>query len=161
MYYLHIKNKDADMKIIQQQGFTLIEVVVVIAILGIVAVMAIPSFVNTVNKNKLSTEAREFVNYLTETRVEAILKQKNHQVTLTGTSPDWIPKNDVVWLASHPSVNSVTYNAMGRLESTTNLCFILVSAKNSNYKAVITARRTGSVVYDKNLSTCVVNPTDD
>ena len=66
----------------KENGFTLIELMVTIAVMAIIAMMAAPSFTQTIRKNQLISDTRDFVDLLAETRSEAIFKQSDRVVAL-------------------------------------------------------------------------------
>jgi type IV fimbrial biogenesis protein FimT len=71
----------------RNQGFTLVEMVVVLSILGIAVAIAMPSFIRFVQNNRLATTANAFVGALNLARSEAITRG----VTVTVCkSPDQI-----------------------------------------------------------------------
>ncbi len=72
------------------QGFTLIELITTITIAGILAGTAIPSFISTINSNRLTTYANELLASLNLARSEAI--KRGIQVTVrrnSATSDVW------------------------------------------------------------------------
>ena len=69
----------------KNQGFTLIELIVTVAVMAIIAMMAAPSFLQTIRKNQLMGDTRDFVNLLAETRSEAIFKQSDRVLALDDT----------------------------------------------------------------------------
>lgn len=137
------------------RGFTLIELMVTIAVLVIVAMMAAPSFINIIRTNQLKVTARDFTESLILLRSEAVLKQKDQTITLSGIGA-WSPSDKVEWDQT-PTSTSLTYNMMGLLKSDKNLCFVLKHKNDSTLKAVIIARKSGMVIYDKSKIACPVN----
>ncbi len=138
---------------VRGNGFTLIELMVTIAVLAIIAMMAAPSFVNQIRKNQLNSAANEIVLLASQTRSEAILRKKEKTLSLaTGIGGDesWTPLEHVVW-ATSPSL--LKYNYFGYLVGA-NQCFVLKHVKNDALKAVIRFNTNGSVVYNKNHTTC-------
>ena len=77
------------------RGFTLLELMVTIAILAIVAGIGVPSFIRTIENNRVQTAANNFFLSIIQARNEAV--KRNAQVVLcksddgTGcvTSGDW------------------------------------------------------------------------
>ena len=156
-----------------QQGFTLVELLVTITIFAIVSSMAMPVFNQTVRRSQLNDDAREFANSLVALRTEAVLRQKERTMIIGKESKaeseeegedggseeplDWSPTANTQWATGHPSSLTATYNMMGRLKSDTNLCFVLQHQKDPSKQAVIIARVTGSVIYDKKQTDCPAN----
>jgi type IV fimbrial biogenesis protein FimT len=68
----------------RRSGFTLIELMVVIAIASILAMLAIPSFIDMIQRNRVSGEVNSFVGDLQYARSEAI--QHGQSVTLCPSS---------------------------------------------------------------------------
>jgi len=66
------------------KGFTLIELMVTISIASVVMGLAIPSFMDSINSNRLTATANEFVAALNYTRSEAV--KRGIQVTMAPTS---------------------------------------------------------------------------
>jgi type IV pilus assembly protein PilA len=65
-----------------QQGFTLIELMIVVAIIGILAAVAIPAFMKYIKKSK-STEAREHLKKIQEGATSYYLDRGNDRGGLT------------------------------------------------------------------------------
>ena len=71
-----------------QSGFTLIELVVTISVAAILMALAVPSFRSTIQNNRVTGQANEFVTSLTLARSEAIKRGRNATVCISsdGTS---------------------------------------------------------------------------
>ena len=138
------------------RGFTLIELMVTIAVMAVVAMMAAPTFTSLIRKNQLNMDARDFENKLKETRSNALLRQKTQNLSIDANDTEaWQPSAEIEWDSTlSSSVNKITYNMLGLLDSTTNLCFILQHKKDADLKAVIIIRRTGLVIYDTSKTDC-------
>lgn len=67
-------------------GFTLIEVMIVIALISILAAIAAPNFRNYMIQRRLNGAARQVMSDLMFARMQAVSKDKNFQVTFSGTS---------------------------------------------------------------------------
>ncbi|WP_199458112.1 MULTISPECIES: GspH/FimT family pseudopilin [unclassified Marinobacter] len=55
-----------------RNGFTLVELLVLIAVLGVVAVIAVPSFSGLIQRNQLTTTNNDLVGALNMARAEAV-----------------------------------------------------------------------------------------
>lgn len=138
------------------RGFTLIELMVTIAVLAIIAMIAAPSFIQTIRKNQLASETRDFVNLLAETRSEAILKMNNKVLAVNFTIADsyktWTPSQKVT---KESGDNSVTFNRLGQLTITTNgQCFVFKNNKDAALKSFVYVERGGTVLYNKSATSC-------
>lgn len=93
----------------KRSGFTLIELIVTISIAAIFMSMAIPSFIGTIGRNRLTTNANELVTSLNLARSEAV--KRGVQVTIRrngGTNSLWEGGWDVfVDVAGTPSGNAI------------------------------------------------------
>lgn len=71
-----------------QSGFTLIELVVTISVAAILLTLAVPSFRSTIQNNRVTGQANEFLTSLTLARSEAIKRGRNASVCISsdGTS---------------------------------------------------------------------------
>nr|WP_265596680.1 prepilin-type cleavage/methylation domain-containing protein [Acinetobacter dispersus] len=126
---------------------------VTIVVFVIIATMAVPSFSEIIRHNQLVSGARDFEQRLQELRSSALLKQRDQNLSLDSSVSDaWQPRKELKWSSTPPA--TVTYNMMGLLNSPTNLCFILEHKKDAQLKAVVIARRSGLVSYDKSRSDC-------
>ncbi|OUS09944.1 hypothetical protein A9Q89_12260 [Gammaproteobacteria bacterium 53_120_T64] len=63
-----------------QQGFTLIEAMIVIAIVAIVLSLAVPSFNDFFEKNRLKRAAEEVYGLITKARAEAVIRSVDMRV---------------------------------------------------------------------------------
>lgn len=70
------------MKIMQSQGFTLIELMVTIAIAAIIAMMAAPTFGDMIQNQNLNRSTSELVSQLNNARSQAALTRHNVYVVL-------------------------------------------------------------------------------
>ncbi len=70
----------------KQQGFTLIELMVIVALVAILASVAVPNFTQFVRNNRVTTQADEIHRFLQYARGEAVVQRRNQQVKLSGES---------------------------------------------------------------------------
>jgi prepilin-type N-terminal cleavage/methylation domain-containing protein len=75
------KKKMSAMKPYQQQGFTLIEIMVVVAIMGIFSMIAIPNFISWLPRHRLSLAAQDVASGLIKARSRAV---KDNTVVVFG-----------------------------------------------------------------------------
>jgi len=137
------------------KGFTLIELMVTIAVLAIIAMIAAPSFAQTIRKNQLISDTREFIDLLADTRSEAIFKQGERVFAVDTSVTTFYKKWGPQYVIKESGDPSVTFNRLGQSTITTNgQCFVLRHKKDTNLKAYVYVQKGGTVVYDKTASSC-------
>ena len=65
----------------KNNGFTLIEMLVVMVIVGILTIFSIPYFGGFANRTKLDSECRKWMSYANYARAEAVVNATNYQLT--------------------------------------------------------------------------------
>lgn len=139
----------------KNKGFTLIELMITIAILAIIATMAVPSFTQTIRKNQLIRDTRDFVDLLAETRSEAIFKQGERVLAVDNSVSIFYKK----WVPNHVTKESgdasVTFNRLGQSKITTNgQCFVFKHNSDAALKSYVYVQKGGTVVYNKMATSC-------
>ena len=120
------------------QGFTLIEMLVIVLIIGILSAIAAPSFLSLFNRNKVDDGLNQVRGALQECQREAIRKNKAYMVAvdttnnkLTGsclvTGERILPVG--VAIATNLSPSSITFSLRG---NTTNSGKIVVSMSDGS-----------------------------
>jgi type IV fimbrial biogenesis protein FimT len=136
-----------------QQGFTLIELVVVMAVVALLATVAAPSFANLIAGQRVRSLASEFHLALTQTRSEAI--KRNVNVSLSATNGNWAagwtildpdnPTGTPLYTRTTRNASSVTvsatattveYTAAGRINASTSPSFVFSAANTSEVRCV-------------------------
>lgn len=139
----------------KNKGFTLIELMVTIAVLAIIAMIAAPSFAQTVRKNQLISDIREFIDLLADTRSEAIFKQNEKVLAIDANVSTFYKKWESHYVMKESGNSSITFNRLGQSKITTNgECFVFKHKNDNNLKAYVYVQKGGIVVYNKTASSC-------
>lgn len=68
---------------VHQQGYTLLELIVVVLIIGILSGIAIPNLLDWLHESRLQAAADTLMNHLRAARLLAIFTGKEHQLQIT------------------------------------------------------------------------------
>lgn len=130
---------------VQQRGYSLMELVIVIAIVGIMATIAIPSLTSFVNQNRLNSVKTLLVNDINTARSEAIKSNtrvsicaSNNTASDCAASADWAQNGWLVCPASGAGCNTAVSAIVVRAAV---LNGIAITANSTN---AITFRPIGS-----------------
>ncbi len=128
----------------QSDGFTLIELMVIIVILGIFAAIAIPGFTSLINKNRIQSSANELQAMLQAARLDAVTKRSAVTVTQNADN-SWtasqggvtvstvtVPDN----IAVAPTVKTITFQPDG--SATAGSIGVTNSEQNAQYTVSVT-----------------------
>ena len=138
-------------------GFTLIELMVTIAVMAIIAMLAAPSFTQTIRKNQLISDTRDFVDLLAETRSEAIFKQQNRIVALDNSIATFYKKWIPIHVTRVSGDTSVTFNRLGQSTLVDNgQCFVIQHNNDSTLKSYVYVQKGGTVIYSKTATSCPI-----
>lgn len=133
-----------------QQGFTLIEFMIVVTIMAVLAAWATPSMLNFIRKSQVNTEVRSLIATVQEARSSAIL-------TKTTKTVDWASsRQDILSEGQQAIVNYIRYDFMGRatILNSKSSCISLTHGKNANIVTSIKIEQQGRVQVFKNKATC-------
>ena len=133
------------------QGFTLIEVLIVIAIIAIVASIAAPRFQNTIQAQSLNAQAKDLILLLNTARSQALtLRQEanvhiNSDMNDTGLDFNWQSekKNKIVEKTSQFTITFLPNGTVKGFNTSTTSISLCNSVLKKSKKIRIS--RTGSV----------------
>ncbi len=66
----------------RRRGFTLLELMIVVVIVGIVSMLGLPAMQDTVSEGRLYSSARSVADLLTFARMQSIMRNQAHEVTV-------------------------------------------------------------------------------
>jgi type IV fimbrial biogenesis protein FimT len=91
----------------QQQGFTLVELMVVLAVVAVLVTIAVPSFRSVTLSNRLTTSANEVVGALQTARMEAIKRNARTQLCSNSSVANATGDTDALGTACGTSMGAV------------------------------------------------------
>ncbi len=134
------------MKRLSNQGFTLIETLVVVVILAIGLAVAIPAFMEMGRSNAVKAEARSLKNLLARTRMDAVegnqsltatINVATNSCTITDTASGAVVSStnfNGVQLVPAPNPLAIVWNTRGM---TNNFCSINLVGAEGTYQVSV------------------------
>ena len=134
-----------------QQGFTLIEVMIVIAIVAIIASIAAPRFQDTLQSQNLNAEAKELILLLNTARSQALTLRQEANVNINSDSTDsglnfnWLPeeKNKIVEKNTKFTITFLPNGTVKDFKTSLTSMSLCNSARKKSKRILIS--RTGNV----------------
>jgi len=148
-----------------KQGFTLVELLVVIVILGILSTIAVPSYLNIVARTKIDLLTSAVHQYLRNVQYEAISAQRSYtaQFYLTddelkvtyyradATPTSWstlsttIPANQLLFASTSPN-ESITFTPQGDAEQQVRV-YLGIEGNDSTLRCIDVKNRAIAQAY--------------
>lgn len=143
------RSTTARLQFLNETGFTVLEMMMVIAVLGVLIAIAAPSFSSVIEKQRAKSAAADLHTALTLARSEAI--KRNRDIMLSAKSGDW--KNgwqitdsdsDTV-LDDHPAVTgisfassatSIVYRSSGRISGAANVTIGITGSYTTSARCI-------------------------
>lgn len=120
----------------EEQGFTLIELMVTIAVLAIIAMMAAPSMSQLLLKQNLNKSSQELIFVLNQARAKAALDRREitvqlntSAVTNTVTQLNWMPSGKAILKSGSPT--SLVFLPTGLVKNATSDTSFTICEKTS------------------------------
>jgi type IV fimbrial biogenesis protein FimT len=138
------------MKRLQQNGFTLIEVMVTVVIVAIMLAIAVPSFTETLERRRVVGTANELSADLQYTRSLAVSRQTDTYVasSVTGYTIALSGESDAhktVTLPASLSFSTGGTVTFGSLNGTSNTATYTISSSKSPFQATVSTNVMGRV----------------
>lgn len=148
------------------QGFTLLEMMVVVALIAILATLAAPSMRTMIQRSQVSEQMNQLSAFLQEARGKAVIRRVPYQATIaTGvaggssaeinnSSGSWAPDSDKVALTAGSSTTptTLTFSLMGTIGA--DVCYIITHTNNPAIGQVLVMDKNGAAVVHKHMTTC-------
>lgn len=152
------------------EGFTLIETLIIVVIIGILSAIAAPSFLSMLNKNKVNNALVQVRGTLQEAQREAMRKSKRCTVTLDTTNSkvtaDCIVTGDRqlkdgVGIQTNIPGQQITFGIRGTTTVTGTIVFFANDGSTSQKRCIVTSLGIGIMrTGDYSGSTSSVNASD-
>lgn len=148
------------------QGFTLLELMIVVALIAIISTLAAPSMRTFVQRGQVAEQMKELAHFLQESRGKAVLLRSGgytatiesaisggKSAVINDDGSSWTPNSERVNFSSDPATgNKVTYTLMGNVNA--EVCYTLTHTNNSTIGEVLILDKNGSIKIHKNKTNC-------
>lgn len=146
------------------QGFTLLELMIVVALIAIIATLATPSMRNFIQRSHVNQQTQELTAHLQEVRGRAVLLRGAYETAISQGVGDVAATYDdttrtATWSYNGERVNitpataTLSFSLMGQTQAET--CFIITHTSNSAIGQVVILDQNGSTKIHKNKIDCI------